>query len=103
MRPFHVFAALVVIGVGIASWATLGQAGPKEPPRPMPKPRPADDLFDVPTPPSPPRPLIREVEPQPAPVRVIDNLDVPEIPTAPKPLPIKPIAPKSTPSDIKPT
>ena len=31
MRPFHVFAALVVIGVGIASWATLGQAGPKVP------------------------------------------------------------------------
>ena len=117
MRPFHAFAALVVIGVGIASWATLGQAGPKEPPRPMPKPRPADDLFEVPTPPSPrprvvevepqskpSRPIIREVEPQPAPVRVLDNVDVPEIPTAPRPLPIKPIAPKELPrSEVKPT
>lgn len=110
MRPFHVFAALVVIGVGIASWATLGQAGPKDPPRPgstpspVPKPRPADDLFDVPSPPSPARPIIREVEPQPAPVRVLDSVDVPEIPTAPKPLPIKPLSPReSTATGVKPT
>jgi hypothetical protein len=110
MRPFHIFAALVVIGVGVASWATLGMAGPKDPsrpgatPTPMPKPRPADDLFDVPSPPSQRRPIIREVEPQPAPVRVLDAVDVPEIPTAPKPLPIKPIAPKElSPAVIKPT
>ena len=119
MRTSYILAGVVALGVGLAGWATLGQAGPEEKiplpaavdksaNKPMPKPRPADDLFDIPTP--GPKPIFNDSVPGPKPlpakkdpVRVLDVVDVPEIPI-PKPLPSK-LTPAKQPSrnEIKPT
>ena len=73
MRPLYAIVGVAVLAVGFASWAALGQAqsSAKDPPppapppgvipdaippsppptgiRPIPKTRPADEMFDVPT------------------------------------------------------
>ena len=40
MRPFHVIAGIVVLGIGLAGWATLGQAQTRPAPRPLVLPEP---------------------------------------------------------------
>ena len=90
MRPFHVVVGLIALGVGLAGWATLGQAQPR-PGRPIkaevpgPRPKPVDDLF------VPPVPSIRtsntDAGSATGPVRMLDKnpIDIPDIPgTAPK-------------------
>jgi uncharacterized repeat protein (TIGR01451 family) len=113
MRPFYFAVALVMLGAGLAGWVAMGQAGPgtkgKAPPstkepspglRPSPKPKPADDLFDVPL---PPKSLGRDSEPMTDPVRVLDPIDIPNVPTNDLP-PLKPVPAKEPArTDVKPT
>src|SRR5215213_7971912 len=115
MRPFFAIAALIAVGLGLAGWATLGQAQPRggsRPPvlpdpfkpdrpakaaSPKPVPRPAEDDPDGRL------PVIRsgnpEVSPAPGPVRVIEPIDSRDIglPSAPVP-PVKPAGGKESPS-----
>jgi uncharacterized repeat protein (TIGR01451 family) len=113
MRSLYTLAGVVALGIGLAGWAALGKAQPESqlpppPPtdpipselpaavstpgiRPIPKARPKDDLFDVPSPPSAPG------SKSGPPVRVIEPIEPPDVP---KSLPIKP-AP--TRGDLKPT
>ena len=94
MRPFHAVVGLVALGVGLAGWATLGQAQPR-PARPVkaevpgPRPKPVDDPFTNPTPPAP---IIRtgnaDAGSATGPVRVLDKdrIEIPDIPgSTPKP------------------
>ncbi|MSR54582.1 MAG: DUF11 domain-containing protein [Gemmataceae bacterium] len=96
MRPLYAIVGIAVLGVCLAGWAALGQAqsSAMDPPspgvlpnvpsgiRPIPKQRPADDLFEVPTAPtSNPRALPTEVPPVPA----RDKIEIPEIPGVKRP------------------
>jgi hypothetical protein len=113
MRPFHAIVGVVALGVGVAGWATLGQAQPK-PARPIkvevPSPRPKpDDPFLEPIPPV--RTGTPDTEPATGPVRVIDKdaIEVPDLPPPPgksagKP-PAKPVVVITIPDppDTKPT
>ena len=86
MRPFHAVAGLVALGVGLAGWATLGQAQPK-PSRPakveIPGARkPVDDPFEAPVirtgrSDAPPTPPTKD------PVRTLDKIEVPDLPPPP--------------------
>src|SRR5262245_64243452 len=111
MRSLYVVAGVVALGIGLAGWAALGQAQPdsKLPPppptdpvpsvlpadistpgiRPIPKSRPKEDLFDVPSPPG-----TKDINP---PVRVIEPIEPPDVP---KSLPISGTPPRA---DVKPT
>jgi uncharacterized repeat protein (TIGR01451 family) len=89
MRSYHV-AGLVAIGIGLAGWATLGQAQPK-PSRPAKveipgaKPPAVDDPFVE----RDPAPTIRNGKPK-------ETVDVPDLPPLPDTPPMKP-APKPAP------
>ncbi len=108
MRPLYVVVGLMAFGLGLAGWATLGQAqdGPKPPALPDPElpmpgrvaprienrtpvPKPPGDPFDLPAVPKP--------VPKPEPVRSIEvpELRAPEIrlPKAPAVEPVKEIGP----------
>lgn len=92
MRPFHAVVGLVALGLGLAGWATLGQAQPRagrpiKAEVPSPRPKPVDDPFVNPV----PAPIIRsgkaDVDSATGPVRVLDKdrIEVPDIPgSAPK-------------------
>jgi uncharacterized repeat protein (TIGR01451 family) len=115
MRSLYLVAGVVALGIGLAGWAALGQAQPDSqlppppPPdpipsvlpadistpgiRPIPKSRPKEDLFDVPSPPASSG-TKKDVAP---PVRVIEPIEPPDLP---KSLPIKPGTSRT---DVKPT
>ena len=120
MRPLYAIVGVAVLGVGFASWAALGQAqsSAKDPPppapppveipdlkppsppptgiRPIPKTRPADELFDVPT--ANPRVLPSDAGPVPA----LDKVEIPELPGARRP--VRPaVVEESSPTGVKPT
>src|SRR4051812_48370438 len=92
MRPFHAVVGLVALGLGLAGWATMGQAQPK-PSRPVkaeipsPRPKPVDDPFV--DPPATQVPIIRARKPDPEPatepVRVLDKdpVETPDLPPPP--------------------
>jgi hypothetical protein len=88
MRPYHAVAGLLAFGIGLAGWATLGQAQP----RPS---RPAKVEIPGARPPAVDDPFVdRDSTP---PVRSgKDSIDIPDLPplpdTAPKPAP-KPVKP----------
>ena len=115
MRPFHAFVGLVALGVGLAGWATLGQAQPK-PSRPVkaeipsPRPKPIDDPIVDQAPPV--RAAKPDTESATGPVRVLDKdaVEVPDLPPPPGRTPAgkeaaKPIVviPNPEPPDAKPT
>ncbi len=115
MRPLYILVGAVALGISLVGWVTLGKAGPEStlppppptdpvpaglPPtvntpaiRPIPKPRPADDLFDIPSPTSA-KPGRKEFHP---PVRSTDPIELPE---GPKRLPATPSRIRT---DVKPT
>lgn len=106
MRPFHFFIGALAVGIGLAGWATLGQAqpgSPKPPPlpdpsapipglksprpldpipeRPAPRPKPVDEFADLPSLPSTPgteKPPVRAPK-VPEPVRVLDQIELPDV------------------------
>ena len=114
MRPLYIVAG-VVARIGLAGWATLGQAqtGPKPLPpggrpsrvefsSPQPKPRPDDDLFDKL--PDPPKPLPKDVESIQKPVRSSDPIDLPDVSVPKLNSPLKPTTEKiPSRGDVKPT
>ena len=101
MRPFHAVVGLVALGLGLAGWATMGQAQPR-PSRPVkaeipsPRPRPIDDPFVD----NAPVPVIRARKPDPEPatepVRVLDKdpVEIPDLPPPPGKAPAAREAPK---------
>lgn len=94
MRPFHAILGLVALGLGLAGWATLGQAQPK-PSRPAKveirgaRPKPIDDPADYQA------PVIRngprDTDAGREPARASDPLEIPDLPaSAPDPAPATP-------------